>query len=128
MKLRGIKWENCESVCADGAPAMQGRKKGFVAYVLNINPNVKIIHCMIHREVLASKALPENLTQTMNQVIKIVNHIKSNSLRTRKFASLCDVMDASYKGLLYHTEVRWLSKGKVLERVIFLKEEIISFF
>jgi hypothetical protein len=33
-----------------------------------------------------------------------------------------------HKGLHYHTEVRCLSKGKVLEQVIFLQLEIVSFF
>lgn len=128
VKSRGLKWENCVSVCTDGAPSMQGRHKGFVAYVLDCSSKVKIVHCMIHREVLMSKTLPTQLLQTMNQMIKIVNYIKSNSLKTRIFSSLCEAMDSDYKTLLYHTEVRWLSKGKVLNRVISLRNEIISFF
>lgn len=128
IESKGLKWENCVSICTDGAPAMQGRKKGFVAHVLKINPMVEIVHCMIHREVLVSKALPEKLSQAMSEVVKVVNYVKSNALRTRIFASLCEAMDSDYKGLLYHTEVRWLSKGKVLDRVIYLRVEIISFF
>jgi hypothetical protein len=64
---------------------MLGCKKGFVAYVLKVNPNVKIVHCMIHQEALVTNALPEKLNQTMNEVIKVVNYIKSNSLPTRIF-------------------------------------------
>jgi hypothetical protein len=47
---REIKWENCVSVCNDGAHLMLGCEKEFVAYVLQVNLNVKIKHCMIHRE------------------------------------------------------------------------------
>jgi hypothetical protein len=47
---REIKWENCVSVCNDGAHSMLGCEKEFVAYVLQVNLNVKIKHCMIHRE------------------------------------------------------------------------------
>jgi zinc finger BED domain-containing protein 5/7/8/9 len=65
IESRGIKWENCVSVCTDGAPSMLGCKKGFVANVLKIDPNVKILHC-IHRKALVTKALPEKLSQTMN--------------------------------------------------------------
>lgn len=36
VKLRGIKWENCESVCADGAPAMQGRKSNFIFKIIQM--------------------------------------------------------------------------------------------
>jgi hypothetical protein len=59
IESRGIKWENCLSVCTDGAPSILGYKKGFVAYVLKVDPNVKIVHCIIHRESLITKALPE---------------------------------------------------------------------
>ena len=63
----------------------------------------------------------------MNDVVKIVNCIKSSALRSRIF-KLCESMQSEFKCLLYHTEVRWLSKGKVLSRFITLKEEIQTFF
>jgi zinc finger BED domain-containing protein 5/7/8/9 len=75
---RGIKWKNCVTVCTDGAPSMLGCKKGFVAYVLKVNRNVKIVHCMHD----SSRALPGKLCQTMNEVIKVANYFKSNSFRT----------------------------------------------
>lgn len=127
VKKFGLNWENCVSVCTDGAPAMQGRKKGFVSHVLRQNGNVEIVHCMIHREVLVSKSLQPELSATLMQVVKVVNYIKGNHLRSRIFAALCEAMDSDYKCLLYHTEVRWLSKGKVLHRFVYLRAEIISF-
>ena len=36
-------------------------------------------------------------------------------------------MDAEYKDLLYHTEVRWLSRGRELQRFVALKEEVLHF-
>src|SRR5277367_2378347 len=33
-----------------------------------------------------------------------------------------------YTGALYYAKVRWLSQGRVLERLIKLKEQILSFF
>jgi hypothetical protein len=68
-----VKWENCVSVCIDGAPSILGYKKGFVAYMLKVNLNVKIVHCMIRREALVTKVLRKKLSPTMNEVIKIVN-------------------------------------------------------
>jgi zinc finger BED domain-containing protein 5/7/8/9 len=128
VESRGLKWGKCISICTDGAPSMQGRRIGFVSHALRHNPNIKIVHCMIHREVLVSKALPDQLYKTMNEVIKVVNYIKSNPLRTRIFASLCEAMESDHKCLLFHTDIRWLSKGKVLARVLFLRIEIISYF
>jgi hypothetical protein len=45
---------------------MLGCKKELVAYVLKVNPNVKLVHCMIHQEALVTRALPEKLSQTLN--------------------------------------------------------------
>lgn len=84
VALNGMSWKFCVSICMDGAPSMQGHKKGFAAYVLEQNSAIKVNHCMIHREMLMSKNLPEKLKTTMNDVVKIVNYIKSSALRFLK--------------------------------------------
>ncbi|UYV64181.1 ZBED8 [Cordylochernes scorpioides] len=113
-----LRWENCVSVCTDGAPAMKGSRKGLIAHVIKKNPNIKFVHCMIHREMLVSKSVPPILVTTLDEVVKVVNYIKSNALRSRIFSTFCEAMDSDYKNLLFHPEVRWLSKGKVLNRFI----------
>ena len=80
---------------------------------------------MIHREALVAKSLPKDLQAVMIQVSQVVNFIKSRPLRNRLF-QLCKAMDSEYQCLLYHTEVRWLSKGKVLKRLIQLKTQALS--
>lgn len=82
---------------------------------------------MIHRISLVLKSLTPDMLIAMNQVIHAVNFIKSQSLRFRIFSRLCDIMGLDYKTLLYHTDVLWFSKGKVLKRLIHLKAEAILY-
>ena len=65
----------------------------------------------------------------MNQVSQLVNFIKSRPLQNRLFPQLdkATSMDSEYICLLYHTEVCWLSKGKVLKRLVHLKTQVLSF-
>ncbi|CAM1314961.1 Uncharacterised protein r2_g2546 [Pycnogonum litorale] len=113
--------------CTDGAPAMLGVQSGFQAKLKQVAPNVIATHCMIHREALAAKTLPVQMKQVLTQAVKIVNYIKASALNTRLFRSLCKDMDSAHQNLLYHTEVRWLSRGNVLLRLYELRNEVREF-
>ena len=47
--------------------------------------------------------------------------------KSRVFQKLCEEMDSENVPVLLHTEVRWLSRGKVLTRVFKLRREISVF-
>ncbi|KAI4812980.1 hypothetical protein KUCAC02_024336 [Chaenocephalus aceratus] len=53
--------------------------------------------------------------------------IKSRPLNTRLFASLCNELGSEHQGLLFPTEVRWLSQGNVLSRLYELRDEVRLF-
>ena len=128
IEREGLKYEKLLSICSDGAPAMLGCRSGFMKHIKESAPYVTGNHCMIHREALASKTLPDVLKCVFQVCIKIVNYIKSSALNTRLFQNLCLDMDATHKTLLYHTEVRWLSKGNVLKRILDLHVQVKEFF
>jgi zinc finger BED domain-containing protein 5/7/8/9 len=83
---------------------------------------------MIHRQVLATKTLPQKFQEILKNVISAVNFVKASALNSRLFSKLCQELDASNDVLLFHTDVRWLSRGKVLKRVFDLRNELKTFF
>ena len=113
----------CGSICTDGAPAMLRRNSGFVVYVKNEVPHIKITH----RHALAAKSLPSKLKHSLSTAISAVNFIRGRALNHRLFRALCEEVGAQHIVLLFHTEVRWLSRGRMLTRVFEMREEICQF-
>ena len=106
---------------------MIGANSGLISLVKQKNPVIQETHCMIHKAALVSKTIPKRLHEHMSVVIKVVNYVKSSALNTRLFSKLCKDMDADHTALLYHTQVRWLSKGNMLSRIFELREEVKLF-
>ena len=127
LKNDGLSWRQCISICIDGAGAMAGKHKGFLARVLQVAPRINFTYCIIHRENLPSKTLDQDFKSVLDAAIKIVNFIKSRPLQTRLFTTLYDEMDSHHKSLLLRSEVRWLSRGKVLTRLYELRDEVCLF-
>ena len=96
---------------------MTGRLSGFTCRVKEVASECESMHCVIHREMLASRKTSTELNNVLQDVIKIISHIKVHALNSRLFAQLCEEMDAEHTGLLLYTEVRWLSKGRSLARI-----------
>ncbi|XP_013788127.1 zinc finger BED domain-containing protein 5-like [Limulus polyphemus] len=105
---------------------MCGKNSGLVTRILELNPNASWTHCNLHRAALVSKCTSDDFKNVLNTSIKIVN-LKSKPLQSRLFEKLCEEMGSNHKSLLLHTEVRWLSKGKVLTRLTELREEVAIF-
>lgn len=127
LKEKEIPLNNILSVATDGAPAMVGRYRGFLAYLKKEVPNAFTVHCIIHRQHLVAKNLSTRLHNSLQYVIKAINTIRSSSLNDRLFKQLCIENDEEYNRLLLHTEVRWLSKGACLDRFYKLYNSVLEF-
>ncbi|KAH1186357.1 hypothetical protein KIL84_019106, partial [Mauremys mutica] len=97
--------EKLVGVCTDDAPVMLGSCSGFVTSVKEKNPAMIMTHCIIHRQALAAKTLPDDLQDSLNLAIKVVNFVKNSTLNMRLFAALCTDLGADDNILLFHTEV-----------------------
>uniref|UniRef100_A0A8C3RXN0 Uncharacterized protein n=1 Tax=Chelydra serpentina TaxID=8475 RepID=A0A8C3RXN0_CHESE len=123
-----IDWSRCLDICTDGATSMTGKYTGFVARTKKVASKVSWTHCSIHRQALAMKRMPEGLKEVLDNAVKMVNFIKSQPTNSRLFHILCEEMGSIHNCLLTHTEVRWLSRGKILVRLFELRMEILVFF
>ncbi|KAK0131081.1 SCAN domain-containing protein 3 [Merluccius polli] len=63
----------------------------------------------------------------MTLVVKLINSIRAKVLQHRLFKALLDQLSTAYVDLFLHVDVRWLSRGKVLQRFVDLLPEIKTF-
>jgi hypothetical protein len=85
-----LSWKSCISKCMDGAPSMSESLEGFITLAKQKNSGI-VLH-------IAS----------LDEIIKMVNYIKSRPLQLRMFSALCSDMETAHTQLLLHMEVRWL--------------------
>ncbi|XP_051999459.1 general transcription factor II-I repeat domain-containing protein 2 [Xyrauchen texanus] len=129
VEKMGLKWDKLCGVTTDGAPAMTGDRKGMAsmvcAKVKESGGEAFRMHCIIHQEALCAKTV--QMGDVMNTVVKTVNIIRARGLYHREFQAFLSDVDAEYGDVLYHSEVRWLSRGYVLQRFYSLRSEIDQF-
>lgn len=111
-----LKWEKLVSVATDGAPSMVGKIKGFIGRLKakfgTLGLDFTEIHCLLHQENLCAKSV--HMTEVLDLVMRIVNLIKANGKTHRQFRKFLEDLHCDYGDLPYLTEVRFLSRGRVL--------------
>jgi hypothetical protein len=85
----------------------------------NYGVNMTSIHWLIQQEALCGKKLiVENVIKNL---AKTVNFLRSRSLNHRQFTAFLFMIESEYGELLYHTEVRWPSRGNMLKQFLSLE-------
>ena len=107
-------WIKVVLVCTDGAPAMTGHRSGFIDLMKQVALHIVSNHSAIHKYALACKTLPLDFKNVLDSVVKAVNFIRGRAVNSRLFKASCDDLGKEHQYLLFHTEVQWLSRGKVL--------------
>jgi hypothetical protein len=83
------------------------------------------VHSILHQEALSAKSL--KVTHVMDTVVKTVNFNLACALNHREFVALLGEIESKYGEIIYLTNVRWLSRGSVLQRFFGLLKEIKLF-
>ncbi|XP_025419339.1 zinc finger BED domain-containing protein 5-like [Sipha flava] len=122
-----ISWQKCVDVCTDGAATIVGKIKGVITRIKEVAPKCSNSHCVLYRHALATKKFSPYLKSALDVGFQCVKFLKSRPLKTKLFKKLCEEMGSDHQNLLLHTEIRWLSRGKVLTRLFELRNEVNIF-
>ncbi|XP_013919890.1 PREDICTED: general transcription factor II-I repeat domain-containing protein 2-like [Thamnophis sirtalis] len=120
-----IRPEKVVSITSDGAPSMVGETSGFIQFfVKEAKHQIIQFHCIIHQDALCAS---KKFDDVLKDVTKMVNYIMSHALNFPQFQALLEEVQAQYNCLLMYDNVRWLSRGQVLERFVACLDEIRLF-
>ncbi|XP_023570076.1 general transcription factor II-I repeat domain-containing protein 2B [Octodon degus] len=131
LKKFNMDWSKLVSVASTGTPAMVDASHGLVpklkakVAMLCKGSDLKSICCIIHPESLCAQRL--KMDHVMDVVVSSVNWVCSRGLNHSEFTTLLYELDSQYGSLLYHTGIKWLSRGLVLKRFFESLEEIDNF-
>ena len=128
----GLDLARLSALATDGAPSMVGGNKGFSSLMVKhcqdrgFKQPIKKLHCIVHQEA-ALCAKSAKMRSVMSVAVKVVNFVLARGFNHRQFRDLLMEADAQYGDLLYYCEVRWLSRGRMLERLYNLRKEVSAF-
>ena len=112
-----LNWSFCVGICIEGTAAMTGWLSGFSPWVKEVTSDCESMHRVIYREMTVSWKMSPELS-VLQDVIKMINHIKVHALNSCQCMQICQETDAEHTHPLLYAEVRWLSQGKPLARVL----------
>ncbi|KAH7306532.1 hypothetical protein KP509_22G017300 [Ceratopteris richardii] len=125
-----VELEKLIAIVIDGASVMTGHKTGVVSRFQEILPRIMGVHCIAHRQALVAKDGFIDHPHVYAFVDKVANKVYSwlekSSKRHAglwKIMTEYDIMDI--KALQIHG-VRWLSRGRVMQRLVSIMPAILE--
>jgi len=130
MEELDLDWSKLASITTDGAPSMVGASRGLIGRMNREMEERGLtaplqVHCLIHQQALCCKVLKWD--SVMKVVVSCINFIRAKGLKHRQFQQFLSELESAHGDVLYYTEVRWLSRGRVLRRFYELLPEINAF-
>jgi hypothetical protein len=110
-------------VCTDSAPAMLGSRPEFLA---KSREKLICFRDALHHSP-SNTGFQNSAQRSTRSPEPRYQGRKNNVLSSRLFALLCEDLRANHKVVLFHTEVRWLTKGNMLGQIYDLKEAVTLF-
>lgn len=99
----------------------RGNKKRDSWKRLQTTPSIQLFQHTTHSHVFAAKTLEPEEHKGLQNVINAVISIKTSPLSSRICTRQCNETQNDHENLSYHREVCWLSRNRVLKRVVKLQ-------
>lgn len=123
-----LPWSKVSGIITDGAPATAGERSGLSTLICNKiskgGGNAIKLHCIIYQQAVCAKHL--KFDHVMKPVVNAINSIRSKAPHHRRFQQFLLDIQAEYRDVIYHNDVRWLSRGSAM-RFCSLREKIERF-
>ena len=103
---------------------MLERNSDFCSQLKTNAPHITVTHCLLHRHALATKTFTSKLAEVLKIVVEYMNYVRNNAMKRLIFKELCNEISSVLEVLLYYSNVWWLSRGKMLNRVFTLRVEL----
>lgn len=129
LESKTIPLENIVGFASDNCSTMLGRNNGFQVLLRKDVPDVFIIGCVCHSFALCSSHACACLPSWLESFIKnICCYFARSSKRQHDFQLLQEVVAAPKHKMLKLSQTRWLSRGKVITRILEQWEALRLFF
>ena len=91
LHKKKITFSNLLQIATDGASAVIGKHNEFIAKLRKFASHIgqPAIHCIIHLQHLAAKALNNDMEKALQVAILVVNFVKANALHDILLQQLC---------------------------------------
>ena len=104
------------------------KKQRFEAFLReHENRPILSFHCIQHQLALCAELCGKQFSEVMDVVTSVIKFIVVRALNDRQFKTLMDEVGNNYPGLIFHRNVLWLSRGKVLNCFAACLREIRTF-
>ena len=116
MKELDLDWSKLASITTDRVPSMVGMSRGLIGRMNREMeerslPALLQVHCLIYQQALCCKVMTWD--SLMKIVVSCTNFIGAKGLKHRQFQEFLSELESAHGDVLYYTEVRWLSRGRV---------------
>lgn len=129
LESKNIPLKNIIGFASDNCSTMLGKNNGFQALLKKDVPHVFIIGCVCHSFALCASRACACLPSWLESLMKdICCYFARSSKRQHDFQLLQEVVQAPKHKMLKLSQTRWLSRGKVISRILEQWEALKLFF